>query len=70
LLGLLINSLNAKLNPICHLLALLGAHHILHVRGVRVNKKIGRDMKGSGRGLIRSLIKHLTGGTDGSSENL
>jgi len=30
------NPLNAKLNPICHLLALLGAHHILHVR-IRVN---------------------------------
>jgi hypothetical protein len=25
------NPLNAKLNPICHLLALLAAHHILHV---------------------------------------
>ena len=31
-----INPLNAKLNPICHLLALLGAHHILHVKRVRV----------------------------------
>jgi hypothetical protein len=30
------NSLNAKLNPICHLLALLGAHHILHVSRIRV----------------------------------
>ena len=30
------NPLNAKLNPICHLLALL-AHHILHVGGLRVN---------------------------------
>jgi len=28
--------LNAKLNPICHLLALLGAHHILHISRVRV----------------------------------
>ena len=28
--------LNTKLNPICHLLALLGAHHILHVSGLRV----------------------------------
>ena len=27
----IINPLNAKLNPICHLLMLLGAHHILHV---------------------------------------
>ena len=33
------NPLNAELNPICHLLALLGAHHILHVSRVRVNHK-------------------------------
>jgi len=32
-----INPLNAELNPIYHLLALLGAHHIFHVRGLRVN---------------------------------
>ena len=32
--------LNAELNPICHLLALLGAHHILHVCRIRVNDKI------------------------------
>jgi hypothetical protein len=32
-----INPLNSELNPTCHLLALLGAHHILHVSGVRVN---------------------------------
>jgi hypothetical protein len=31
-----INPLNTELNPICHLLALLGAHHILHVSRVRV----------------------------------
>jgi len=30
------NPLNAELNPICHLLALLGAHHIFHVSGLRV----------------------------------
>jgi hypothetical protein len=34
-----INTLNAKLNPICHLLALLGAHHILHVSRIRVKEK-------------------------------
>jgi hypothetical protein len=34
---LYINPLNTKLNPICHLLALLGAHPILHVSRVRVN---------------------------------
>jgi len=32
-----INPLNAQLNPICHMLALLGAHHILHISRVRVN---------------------------------
>jgi len=31
-----ISPLNAELNPICHLLALL-AHHILHVSWVRFN---------------------------------
>jgi len=31
------NPLNAELNPICHLVALLGAHHILYVSRVRVN---------------------------------
>ena len=33
-----INPLNAKLNPICHLLALLGTHHILHVSRIRVKQ--------------------------------
>jgi len=32
----LFNPLNAELNPICHLLALLGAHHILHINRIRV----------------------------------
>jgi len=31
-----VNPLNAKLNPICHLLALLGDHHILHISRIRV----------------------------------
>jgi len=31
------NPLNAQFNPICHLLALFGAHHILHVSRIRVN---------------------------------
>jgi len=31
-----LNSLSAEFNPICHLLALLGAHHILHVSRIRV----------------------------------
>jgi hypothetical protein len=32
-----LNPLDAKLNPICHLLALLRAHPILHVSRIRVN---------------------------------
>jgi hypothetical protein len=32
-----INPLNAELNPICHLLALLVAHLILHISRIRVN---------------------------------
>jgi len=32
-----INPLNAELNPICYFLALLGAHHFLHVSRIRVN---------------------------------
>jgi len=31
-----INPLNPELNPICYLLALLGAHHFLHVSRIRV----------------------------------
>jgi len=31
-----LNPINAELNPICHLLALFGAHHILHVSRIRV----------------------------------
>ena len=33
------NPLNAELNPICHLLELLGTHHILHVSRIRVKVK-------------------------------
>ena len=32
----LFNPLKAELNPICYLLALLGAHHVLHVSRIRV----------------------------------
>jgi len=39
-----INPLNAALNPICHLLALLGAHHILHVSRIRVKSYFTSSM--------------------------
>jgi len=31
-----LNPLNFELNPICHMLALLGSHPILHVSRIRV----------------------------------
>jgi len=34
---LYVNPLNAELNPTCHMLALLGAHHSLHISSIRVN---------------------------------
>ena len=43
-----VNPLNAELNPICHLLALLGAHHILHVSRIRVKSHLPFS------GIIRS----------------
>jgi len=43
-----INPLNAELNPICHLLALLGVHHFLHVSRIRVKMDL-QEVRG-GRG--------------------
>jgi len=37
-----LNPLNPELNPICYLLALLGAHHFLHVSRIRVKLLIFR----------------------------
>jgi len=36
------NHLNTELNPICHLLVLLGAHHIFYVSGLRVNSCVDK----------------------------
>ena len=39
-LEVLFNALNAELNPIRHLLALVGARHIAHVGRIRVNEAL------------------------------
>jgi hypothetical protein len=52
--GFLLNPLHAKLNPICYLLALLAAHHILHVSRIRVNDNW--DVIGPGVALHKLLI--------------
>jgi len=36
----MINTLNADLNTICHLLALLGTHRILHVSNSRDKRQV------------------------------
>jgi hypothetical protein len=62
-----INPLNAELNPICHLLALLGAHHILHVSRIRVKNPIchllallgARHILHVGRIRVKNPICHL-----------
>ena len=44
------NPLNAELNPICYLLALLRAHHFLHVSRIRVKYVSAfRHVKGKGK---------------------
>jgi len=43
--GIPLNHLNAKLIPICNLLALLAAHHILHVSRIRVNISTALEKK-------------------------
>jgi hypothetical protein len=40
-----INPLNAKLNPICHFLALVGAHPIFHVSRIKVKLQSGSAKK-------------------------
>jgi hypothetical protein len=36
-----LNPLNAELNPICHLLALLGAHPVFHISRIKVKERRG-----------------------------
>ena len=43
------NPLNTKLNPICHLLTLLEAHHILHISRIRVKSSSKGEKNGTCR---------------------
>jgi hypothetical protein len=55
------NPLNAELNPICHLLALLGAHHIFHVSGLRVNVMKPKWRLLQAAAVERPAVIHVTG---------
>ena len=56
LCALLINPLNAGLNPIYRLLALLGARHILHVSTIRVKYQAIQNCV-SKRSRVQSFLK-------------
>jgi hypothetical protein len=58
------NSLNAELNPICHLLPLLGARHIFYVSGLRVNGTFKYFDIFSKNSKISNLIKFRPVGTE------
>jgi hypothetical protein len=51
-----VNPLNAELNPIRHLLALVGARHVVHVSRIRVNYHIK-----SWTGVSPKLVSLLEG---------
>jgi len=57
------NSLNAELNPIYNLLALLKAHYILHVNRIRANieiiQKLGNSLQLIEKYLCRYISVHL-----------
>jgi len=52
----LFNALNSELNPICHLLALLGAHYIFNVSGLRV-----KDVCSTAYGIHLTLMVFILG---------
>jgi len=56
-----INPLNAGLNPICHLLALLGAHHILHVSRIRVKEIVWSVVSAVFRQSLRAVLGTFIG---------
>jgi len=68
--GQLFNPINAELNPICHLLALLRARHIHHVSRVRVKNYAKRINMLSGRDKILNFKPILVAGLLARSQYL
>jgi hypothetical protein len=56
-----INPLTAELNPICHMLTLLGAHHILHISRIEVNIKchLAKYRRRSLSNYMRQIRVHI-----------
>jgi len=54
-----LNPLDAELNLICYLLALLGAHHFLHVSRIRVKNMVIHPHKALSFGVLKyHLLKY------------
>jgi len=51
-----INTLNSEFNPICHLLALLGAHHILQISRIRVKYVFTTGFLLNGKNVIAYIL--------------
>jgi hypothetical protein len=54
-----VNPLNPELNPICYLLALLGAHHFLHVSRITVKFNLRTLSKSGTRHLMWPIFFYL-----------
>ena len=55
-----INPLNAELNPVRHLLVLVGAHHVVHVSKVRLNFSYHASDKGIFFFSTDTILLHLS----------
>ena len=54
---LVFNPLNPELNTICYLLALLGAHHFLHVSRIRVKDAVRNANSTQATSPLHKLLK-------------
>jgi len=54
------NPLNTELNPICHLLALLGAHPIFHISRIRVNTVLNATTYTYLKGVYVESWQHIS----------
>jgi len=67
-----INPLNAELNPICHLVALLGADLIFHISRIRVKKMIFYNFCNTQVWLFERLLlqKNITFSEQSNNNNI
>ena len=54
-----LNLLNAELNSICLLLALVGTHHILHVSMIRVKRSRNVHISDNDLGTVEMAVHNL-----------